>query len=171
MGDDDDERMALGEPLEPGNGLCDTRGLCRGRIAAPESQGKGPKPHGASPAEERQAEPAELRTGELELPKQLGGHDLTAGSEKVRGRSRAWGVARDNQASAGRQLLKLLRRPVLRVNAGRLVGSSPLSKARGIDPAGVDMRRAAVADERDPAGAVWSDRRHAQRVTQNASTT
>jgi hypothetical protein len=149
VGDDDDQRVLDGELFQPRRRLVDSSGLCFGRILPAESQKQSPHAHGECPPRERETKPTEIRAFEAELAQQRGGDDLAPRRQQPRRGDGPRRVAGEHQAGRCRQSLEIGRSPLARDDAGGFIGLSPRAETRGVDPPGVDVRGAGVANQGD----------------------
>jgi hypothetical protein len=149
VGDGDDPGVLAGETFQPCRGFVDASRLRWRGVLAAESQEKGSAADGNRPGRERKAKPAEARAFEIELAQQGRDDDLALGRQHPRRGDGTGSVAGNHQIGLRRQLRERGWNALGFPNAGRFVGLAPRAEAGGVDPAGVDVRRAAVTDEGD----------------------
>jgi hypothetical protein len=151
MGDDHDQRVLEGKLFQPRRRLVDASDLGSGWVPPAESQQQCAHADGKRPRRERETKAAEIRAFEVELAQQRGDDDLASRRHQARRGRCPRRVAGEHQAGRCRQSLKIGRSPLALADAGAFIGLSPRAETRGVDPAGVDVRGAGMANEGDAA--------------------
>ena len=142
MGDGNDQRVSNGEIFQPRCGLLDAICLGCGWVPTAQRQQQGPPADRECPGQQWETKRAEMGSSQIELAQQRGDQDLAAARQQPSRGQGARGVAGDHQVGALRERLEVGGHLLAFLDARRFVGFAPGSEARGIDPAGVDVRRA-----------------------------
>ena len=147
MGHSDNQAVFDGQLLQPGRRGVDASALRCGWVLPTESQQQNSRADCKCPGRERQGKPAESGTVEVELAQQRRGDDLAARREQPRRCGCTRGVAGEHEVGRCNQLLKVGRDPFTLEDASGFIGLSPRTEAGGVDPAGVDVRRARMPNK------------------------
>src|SRR6185295_1032563 len=138
-----------GELFQPGRCMADASCLCRRWVLPAQSQKQGSPTDRQCPSRQRETKPAERGAFEIELAQQGRGDDLAPRRQQTRRGEGTGSVAGEHEAGTTRQLLERGRNALVLADTCGLIGLTPRSEATGANPAGVDVRRAGMADEGD----------------------
>lgn len=149
VGDSHDHGVSRGELFEPSRRVVDPRCLFRGRVPPAESQEQGSPTDCKRPRREREAKPTESGTFEIELAEQRRDDDLVPRRQQARRGDGTGSVAGQHEIGMTNQLLEMGRNAFVFADPCGFVGLTPRSEAIGGNPAGVDVRRAAMTNQGD----------------------
>lgn len=168
VGDGDDQRVTGHELVQPGRCVVDANRFCGRGVLPAESQEERAPPDGKRPGRQRQTKPAERGSFEIELAEQGRHDDLAVRRKEPRRGDGTGSIAREHQVSACHQLLELPWDALAFANPRGFIRCTPCPEAGGIDPAGVDVRRAAMTNQGDRAPRLKGDVVHTAEDTSDA---
>lgn len=168
VGDGDDQGVLRGELFQPGCGVVDASRLGGRGVLPTEEQEQGSSTDGQGPRSEGETEPCERGAFEVELAEQGRDDDLVPGCQQARRGNGTGCVAGEHEVGTSRQLLERGRNALVFADPCGFIGLTPRSEAAGVDPAGVDVRRAGVTNQGDATTLCLNGALHAPEDTSDA---
>lgn len=147
MGHDHDPAVHLGQRRQPPAGF--PRPLVLGVGDVPAGMNEQSQAVRERPSGERQAERSEVGWRQVEFADEWGDRDVCAGGQPARRFDGTRGIAGHDHPCPGSNRLKGVRRPVVRVDPGGIIGLAPSQDPGPVDPARVHVRRAPMPHQYD----------------------